>query len=324
MNARTVAIVIGEGFPALPLACVTEPLRVANRESARPLFDWRVLSVDGEAVRASNGRSVGVDGSLDDAPADVALLLSSYQPGGMASAELLRWLRRRAAGGALMGCVDTGALIFAEAGLLRRRPAAAHQEALPGFREAMGDDLFADRAFDLDGDRCSAAGGVATIDMTLAIIERFGPSRLADRVASILNHRRPAPGQPEPGRIVPGADRRLAQAVEIMQAHLERPLPVAEIAARVGCPSWRLRRLFGRRFGIGPQAYYLEIRLGRARDLLRNSSERVGSIALICGFPAGEALTRAYRARFGVVPSKDRLARSGGEVIGAAGVAWVS
>ncbi|MEM9764584.1 MAG: helix-turn-helix domain-containing protein [Pseudomonadota bacterium] len=308
------AIVIGESFPFLPLACVTEPFRVANRESPRPLFDWRILSVDGKAVRASNGRPVPVDGPLDKAPADIVLLLASYAPGGMASAPLLRWLRQRATTGALMGCVDTGALIFAEAGLLGRRPAAAHQEALPGFREAKGEALFADRAFDLDGDRCSAAGGVATIDMTLAIIERVGPPRLADRVAAILNHRRPTTGGgATPAWVAPGPDRRLAQAVEIMQAHIERPLPIAEIAGRVDCPGWRLRRLFVRRFGMGPQAYYLELRLERARDLLRHSSERVGSVALICGFPAGEALARAYRARFGVAPSRDRAPLSGRE-----------
>ncbi|MEL6210140.1 MAG: ATP synthase F1 subunit delta [Pseudomonadota bacterium] len=135
-----------------------------------------------------------------------------------------------------------------------------------------------------------------------------------DRVAAILNHRRPAPGAAAtPAWAAPGPDRRLAQAVEIMQAHIERPLPIAEIAARVDCPGWRLRRLFMRRFGMGPQAYYLELRLERARDLLRHSTERVGSVALICGFPAGEALARAYRARFGVAPSRDRAPLSGGE-----------
>ncbi|MEM7499923.1 MAG: helix-turn-helix domain-containing protein [Pseudomonadota bacterium] len=313
MNTRSIAVVIGEGFPLLPLACITEPLRVANRESPRPLFDWRVLSPDGARPRASNGRPVDVDGGLDAGPADVVLLLSSYAPAAMASAALTRWLRWRAASGALMGCVDTGALHFAEAGLLTRRPAAAHQEALPGFREAKGADLFADRPFDLDGDRCSAAGGVATMDMTLAIVERFGTARLADRVAAILNHRRAAVSEkPASAWTTPGLDRRLAQALEIMHANIERPVPVAEIAARVGCPGWRLHRLFRRRFGEGPQAYYLSLRLDRARDLLRNSSERVGSIALICGFPAGEALARAYRARFGLAPGRDRAPQPGG------------
>ncbi|MEL7013360.1 MAG: hypothetical protein AAFO72_08770, partial [Pseudomonadota bacterium] len=78
--------------------------------------------------------------------------------------------------------------MFAEAGLLNRRPAAVHHEAIVGFREKMGESYFVDRLFDFEGDRCSSAGGVVTIDMTLALIAHFGSGQLARRVAEILNY----------------------------------------------------------------------------------------------------------------------------------------
>ncbi|MFV0666069.1 helix-turn-helix domain-containing protein [Denitromonas sp.] len=47
--------------------------------------------------------------------------------------------------------------------------------------------------------------------------------------------------------------------------------------------------------------------LSKWRNLLRNSHEKVGKIALMCGFSAAESLIRSYRNRFGVTPSRDRL-----------------
>lgn len=98
-------------------------------------------------------------GMLDEGRDDIVLLISSYAPESALGAPLLSWLRRRARSGALMGCVDTGAMIFAEAGLLTHTPAAVHFEALRGYRETYADQMFVDRVFDLSDNRCSSAGG---------------------------------------------------------------------------------------------------------------------------------------------------------------------
>ncbi|MCP4978986.1 MAG: helix-turn-helix domain-containing protein [Gammaproteobacteria bacterium] len=95
-------------------------------------------------------------------------------------------------------------------------------------------------------------------------------------------------------------------SIEIMLANIERPRSIETICDSVGWPRWRLRRLFQRHLSMSPQAYYLELRLDRARNLLRNSSEQVGTIALMCGFPATESLSRTYKSRFGISPGRDR------------------
>ena len=306
----SVIVVIDESFPLVSLAFVTEPLRLANRESARPVFSWRVVSPTGERPRSSSGLGLDIDGGLDDEAADAVILLASYFPDRMVSKQLIGWLRKRAASGALMGCVETGALIFAEAGLLSRRPAATHHEAIVGFREAYGEAYFSDQLYDLDQNRCSSAGGVATFDMTLAVIERFASRRLARRVAEILNYQPLETDKPLGtfGRdgSLPRLNRVLAQSVEIMLANLERPIAIGEIGRLVGLSPWRLRRLYQKHLGRSPQDYYVELRLDRARNLLRNSHERVGTVAYMCGFPALESMSRAYKARYGVSPSQDR------------------
>ncbi|KIC12167.1 hypothetical protein RA19_02660 [Leisingera sp. ANG-M1] len=302
-------IILTGNFPILSLTLVTEPLRVANRESADTLWRWRFLSVEGGYLTSSSGIEIPTE-ALDRSKADVVLLLSSYHPESAVAGPLLSWLKRRAREGAVMGCVDTGALIFAEAGLLSRRPAAVHFEALRGYREKFGAEMFADRLFDVSGNRCSSAGGVATFDMTLGLIEHFNGRQLADRVAEILTYRPTKHGGPQQRLLTDTSlarlDRSLAKAVDLMIATLDQPVPVAEIAARAGVPLWTLGRLFKHHLKETPAAYYRNLRLGEARNLLLNSSLRIGEISSLCGFENPESFARAYRRRYGVSASSER------------------
>ena len=303
-------ILIAEGFPLLSLSLVIEPLRVANRESLRQRFTWRVLAPGKRAVKSSSGIVFTPDGGLDDGKADVVILLCSYRPEQSITPEIIAWLKRRAVHGCLMGCVDTGAIVFAEAGLLQYCPAAVHHEALAGFQQKHGESFFVDRLFDFSPPRCSSAGGVVTIDLTLSIIEHFGSVELAYRVAEILNYRR-LEGERTQGVFgkdwsVARLNRDLARCVEIMISHVGTPLSASEIATRAGLQVRQMRKLFTRYLKQSPTRHFQTLRLEQARNLLRNSHQAVGTIAVLCGFENIETFSRAYKKHYGVPPSKDR------------------
>ncbi len=305
----SVDIVLTENFPILSVTLVTEPLRVANRELAAPDWQWRLLSATGGRIPSSSGIALDTV-ALDDQPSDVVLLVSSYAPERALADPLLAWLRARARRGALMGCVDTGAMIFAEAGLLSTSPAAVHFEALRGYREAYADQMFVDRMFDLSETRCSSAGGVATFDLTLALIARFGSRDLSRRVAEILTYRPTEHAGPQQKMLAETSlgrmDRNLGRAVDLMLAHLSEPLSIAEICARLDLPDWTLGRLFKRHLKMTPSSYYRFLRLSQARNLLQNSSYRIGEIGFLCGFDNPESFSRAYKRQFGVAASETR------------------
>ena len=111
---------------------------------------------------------------------------------------------------------------------------------------------------------------------------------IARRVEKVLNYRPHAPEAEQSlfdrDRALATVDRDLARCVEIMQTHLEDPLPLAAVAALAQVPAWRMRRLFAKFLGTTPRAHYLGLRLDRARDLLRNSHRRVAAVAVACGF----------------------------------------
>ncbi len=305
----SVDIVLTEHFPILSLTLVTEPLRVANRELAEQVWTWRILSASGTTARSSSGFEVGTE-PLDDRFSEIVLLVSSYFPERALAKPLLAWLRARARAGALMGCVDTGALIYAEAGLLTRTPAAVHFEALRGYREAYADQMFVDRMFDLSDNRCSSAGGVATFDMTLALIERFNSRDLSRRVAEILTYRPTEHSGPQQKMLTETSltrlDRNLGRAVDLMLMHLSDPLSISGIGKQLAVPEWTLARLFKRHLKQTPSQYYRFLRLSQARNLLQNSSYRINEIGALCGFNNPESFSRAYKKQFGLTASQAR------------------
>jgi AraC-like DNA-binding protein len=54
----------------------------------------------------------------------------------------------------------------------------------------------------------------------------------------------------------------------------------------------------------------VELRLVRARRLLRHSGQSILQIALACGFASASHFSKAYRARFGHTPRDERSARA--------------
>ena len=300
----SICIHVADGFPVLSLTLVTEPLRVANRELGSPRFRWSVVSDGGGPRRSSSGIPIDTAGIPEAAP-DAVILLASYGPHRSATGNTLSWLRRLDRQGRLLGCVDTGALVFAKAGLLGVRPAAAHPEAIAGFHRQYPSSLFVDRMFDFSPPRFSSAGGVATLDMTLALIAHFTNARMSRRIAEILTYDPHIAGW-RPASIPASIPPEIRDAVSIMEAHLSDALPVSGIAQRLDLPIWKLNRLFRRYLHMSPTSYYVQRRLARARDMLRNTTLAVGEIGTDCGYDNADAFSRAYRSQFGVAPSSDR------------------
>ncbi len=306
----SVDIVIVERFPILSLSLVTEPFRIVNRESTKQEFSWRVLTPDGQAVTSSSGFVVKPDANLDQRRSDIIILLTSYNVEKAIEPTLINWLRLKASHGATMACVDTGAYIFAKAGLLDKHPAAVHFEAASGYVSEFPKSKFTDKMFLFTTKLGSSAGGVATLDLTLAIISHFCSAQLADRTARILNYTphtiNESQGLFPQQRLMPKINRDLAKCVEIMMANIETPIQIEQISQYASIATWQINRLFKRYLHTSPAKYYLSLRLEHAKNLLINSHDKVSDIALACGFENHETFSRVYKKYYGLNPSKDR------------------
>jgi transcriptional regulator GlxA family with amidase domain len=134
------------------------------------------VSKDGKAVRAAKGLVLGAHHSFTDVPPMRVLV----HPGGQGTRVLMRdpdhlaWVRAQRAAVPLMTSVCTGALVYAVAGLLARRPATTHWQSLELLHELDPSIDVQDTArFVDDGDVITSAGVSAGIDMALHLVARL-------------------------------------------------------------------------------------------------------------------------------------------------------
>lgn len=97
------------------------------------------------------------------------------------------------------------------------------------------------------------------------------------------------------------------RAIEYMEACTGTNTPISEICYHSGA-SWRtLERAFNERFGIGPKAYYKQLRLLRSRSMILKAGPDmlVADVANLFGFWHMGAFANDYRRYFGCLPSDD-------------------
>ncbi|CAM3190859.1 Transcriptional regulator GlxA family, contains an amidase domain and an AraC-type DNA-binding HTH domain [Paracoccus aminovorans] len=304
-------------FTMVSFAAAIEPLRLANRIAGRELYVWRLIGEDAQAATCSNGARVMLDGGLaDTARGDTILVCGGVDVARATSRPVLAWLRREARRGTRIGALCTGAWVLAEAGLLNGRRCTIHWENQDGFAEEFPDVILIRTVFVEDGNRLTAAGGTAAIDLMLRQIARDHGNELAGRVADQMIHTAIRSEDDHqrismPSRI--GARHpRLAQVVARMEANIEDPISPAVLAIEAGLSPRQLERLFARYLGRSPKRYYMEIRLERAHNLLAQTEMSVIEIALACGFSSTAHFSKCYRATYGNTPYRRRGGAGGG------------
>ncbi len=303
-------------FSMIAFTSALEPLRIANRMAGRELYRWKLLSLDGRPVRASNGVAVEVDlpyqaVGIDVTPTPVVVVCSGLGAERFEDRELFAWLRRLDRHGAEIGALCTGAHILARAGLITDHRCTIHWENLPGFIEAFPDVDVAADLFEFDRNRFTCSGGTAALDMMLYRIARTHGERLAAKVSEqclIDRIRGPHDRQRMPIRLRAGVHHpKLLAAIELMEANVEEPLSQEMLARYVGLSRRQLERLFRKHLGRTPAQYYLELRLERARHLLYQTDLPIMDIACACGFVSASHFSTCYRAMYGRTPREERM-----------------
>jgi transcriptional regulator GlxA family with amidase domain len=300
-----------DDFTMIAFAGAIEPLRIANRMAGRTLYEWRVVSEGGGPVEASNGVTVQAEGGLAEVAGDaVIVVVGGINVKAAITRPVLTWLRREARRGLAMGAVCTGAQVLAEAGLLDGRRCTIHWENRDGFEEDFPEIELTQNIYVVDRDRYTAAGGAASTDLMLNLIARRHGAELANLVADQMIHtsirsERDAQRLSIPTRI--GVRHpKLASVIKRMEAHIEEPVSPTLLAEQAGMSTRQLERLFRRYLERSPKRYYMELRLGKARNLLLQTDMSVIEVALACGFASPSHFSKCYRALYRTTPYRER------------------
>ena len=295
----------------LAFSSTIEPLREANSVAGRAFYRWKVLSNDGRPVRASNGLTLNVDGSIEESSScNMAIVVSSFDPQRYTTRSMLSWLRRLARQGIAVGAVETGAYVLARARLLDRHKATIHWENMESFVDEFPNVRVTGRIFEIDRNRFTASGAAAAMDMMLHFIAQHLGLQVAYSVAEefIYNRMRGAenPQRLEASERMNAHHPRLKRLLKMLDSHLEDRLNVAQMAAFEQISEREVRRLFRAHLGLSPQAYHRRLRLHKARIMLRQTQLLVADVAIRCGFTSGSDFSRAFKREFRQKPVDDR------------------
>ncbi|RJF88964.1 GlxA family transcriptional regulator [Oleomonas cavernae] len=303
------------GFLTLPdysqiaVASAIEACRMANYVAGHESYTWKAVSLDGNPVAASNGFSLAPTMSLEAA----GQLNCLFVCGGVRVREAVDRrvtdaLRRLARQGVALGSLCTGTFALAEAGLLDNYRCAVHWENLDAVREEFPEIDICDDLFVIDRDRLTCTGGVAPLDLMLALIEqrlgrgvasKVSKQFIQERIRAASERQRPNPWGEYPDKII-------GLAHQLMQTTIEVPVTIPYIARAMGISRRQLERVFKRHTGKSPAEYYLDLRLTKARELLRLTNMPITDIGIACGFQSSAHFSTAFKSQYGRPPRAER------------------
>jgi transcriptional regulator GlxA family with amidase domain len=279
---------------------VLEPLRAANDLSSQQVFEWNIVVLGGQRVRSSSGLRLEADAELADMRGDILMVMPSYGFLTHANVTSSRALRAAARRFDILAGLDTGSWLLAEAGLLDGYRATIHWDELDRFSERFSDIDVQKEAVIYDRDRITCGGASTAFALAMQMIEKQHGAALRLRVEHLFS-----------GAYAQRPVRRggiAARAVDLMRAHIEEPLPIAQLAQQLGRSQKHLEQQMLARLGAAPQVIYRRIRLERARQLSLDTTISVAEISVRCGYQDASAMTRAFRSEYGTTPQALRRA----------------
>ena len=318
-----VGFVLSPDFTILPFAGFIDALRHAadQRDRSRQIYcRWSCVAPEIEPVRSSCGFSITPDEHLGDPSRfDYVVVVGGLLPKCLElPAATFDFLRDAVARGVTVVGLCTGSFVMAEAGLMDGRRCGVHvshrQELVDMFPEVVP---VTDETFVVDQGRVTCPGGTAAIDLATTIIAHHcGRARALKALHALLVDRHRAahhiPRRPYEA-VASCGDRRVRDAVVLMEQNIGQPFAIKELARRVGTTPRQLDRAFAVQADRAPAEFWRELRLVHGHWLLLNTERPVTRIAHECGFADCAHFTRWFKRRYGDTPRAfraDRLSRA--------------
>ncbi|MEX0319167.1 MAG: GlxA family transcriptional regulator [Ruegeria sp.] len=301
-RALKTGVLVLDECNTLSFAAAVDPMRAANRLADRPAFDWDYVTATDKPAWLTSGLTVPGVPLARFEECDLLIVVAGFQLARHATPSLLAGLRRIAATGAALAGIDGGPWLLAEAGLLDQHNATTHWEDLDNFSSRFPDVTVLRDRFAISGNRLTSGGAMPAIEMMLHIISARHGARFAARVSGLfLYDGAPAPTKPQSRTGAPHRHNALtAKANALMEAALDEPLPLTQIADTLGTSPRTLQQQFRLRLNTTPQDHYLQLRLAEARRLVADTDMSLMDVALATGFTSQSSFARAFRTAHGL------------------------
>jgi transcriptional regulator GlxA family with amidase domain len=223
------------------------------------------------------------------------------------NASIAIWLSKRAHYTRRIAAVCTGIYGLAPTGLLDGREVTTHwrfsgdvARRFPKLR------VNHNRSLIKDGPFFTSTGLTAGIELALALIEDdYGPQVARSVGQEMVMHLAPDHANAKAGQLQYDSQPidRFGELVGWVVRNLNADLSVEALARRACmCPN-HFSRAFKSVFGCPPSEFVENLRLNEAKRRLEARSKTLSAVAASVGFASSETFRRAFKRRFGIIPS---------------------
>ena len=298
-------------FSLIAFSNAIEILRMANYLLGEEVYQWSVITENGQPAQASNGLTFANSTKLNfDKMPDVLLACGGVDIQDAVNVDVIKLLTQASKHNIWLGGLCTGSYALAKAGLLDGYKCTIHWENMASLCELFPTIQFMEELFVIDRNRCTCAGGTAPLDLMLAFVAaRFGKNLVAEISDQFMVVRaRDSKDQqhiPVAAR-VGYSHKALVEVSALMEANIDEPLTLDDLARLAGLSQRHLQRMFRHTLNMTPMHYYLNLRLRRARALLLQTEMSIMSVTVACGFQSSCHFSKSYRTLFGYSPSMER------------------
>lgn len=278
----------------------------------------RVVSAHAGPFRVANDVLITADAALDDAMrADIVCVPElAVPPGEPIEGRFTReiaWLRQCHARGATLASACSGAILFAEAGLLDGYEATTHWAYCDALRARYPRvQVRAQRALVVSGEGqrlVMAGGGTSWLDLSLYLIARTVGADAAMQVARINLIDWHEIGQQPFARLARTRqvdDAVIARCQTWIAEHYCEPAPVSAMVRLSGLAERSFKRRFKQATGMAPLEYVHTLRLEEAKQMLEATEQPIEAIANEVGYEDAGFFSRLFRRQVNLTPAQYR------------------
>ncbi len=311
VQTLSVSILLLPESSMMTLASILDVMRAANRCSHSKIFSWEIMTLDGNPVTLTCGLTVPADRQIfEDMRGDLLILIGGFNQDKHVDSKSLNYIRSLLAHFQAVAGIEAGSWLLARTGLLNGRQATTHWEDFEDFAHCYPKIQVMPNRYVIDGKYITTGGASPSFDLMLHLIRERHSYHLALEVASAFIYDGVHPAEDSQPYVSSGIlqnhEPRVADAIRLMEAHLDDTLQIREIAQQLKLSVRSLELLFKSSVELSPGQFYLRLRLQTAKRLVTDTRLQMQEIAVRTGFNSAATFSRQFAQKYGQSPAKLR------------------
>lgn len=305
------ALVTGISGP-MEMFHAAENLAVARHRSLEPVA-MTTVSENGASVECTGGLRIEPHTNLEQAGQQDLIVLAPIWGNPMTtvrqSQPLQDWLVQQHRGGATLIATGTTVCLLAETGLLDNKTATTHWYFFERFRRLYPQVELNTHQFVTFSDNIYCAGSInALSDLILYLIDQRYGSEISRVVEQHFSHEINRTYE-KPFFLQGGNqhhDEEIVRAQEWINQHWAEDVSLQRWCDAIDLSIRTMNRRFREATGVTPIRYLQDLRISKARELLRDTNLPVAEVAEMSGYRDQAYFARLFRQRTDMSPHEYR------------------